>query len=249
MIAEDTNQYGMDRRDGKHLAQLLRELAKLEGLRWIRLLYCYPSYFSDELIDEIAINPKVCKYIDMPLQHISNLTLLSMNRPPRDHTERLLHTLRARIPNVALRTTFISGFPGETEAQHRELVDFCRDFQFARMGCFVYSEEDGTPAATLPDQVDPDTRQARRDELVSLQQEVGAAWAASMVGQEVDVLVDGVGEDGMFVGRTQWDAPDIDSIVLLSEGEEGTEPLQVGQMRRCVVDSAVTFDLEAHPVD
>lgn len=264
LIAEDTNQYGaswccahqqpppthtagMDRRDGKHLAQLLRELKQLEGLRWIRLLYCYPSYFSDELIDEIATNPKVCKYIDIPLQHISNLTLLSMNRPPRDHTEKLLTTLKDRIPNLALRTTFISGFPGETDAQHRELVDFCNDFRFARMGCFTYSEEDGTPAAELPEQVDQDVKQARRDELVALSQQISGEWAASLVGQEVDVLVDGYNEDGQLVGRTQWDAPDIDSLVLLSEGSG--ERLEVGQLRRCLVDAAVTFDVEAHPVD
>lgn len=189
----------------------------------------------------------MCKYIDIPLQHISNLTLLSMNRPPRDHTEKLLNTLRERIPGLALRTTFISGFPGETDAQHRELVDFCSRFKFARMGCFTYSEEDGTPAAELPDQVDPDVRQARRDELVALSQQISSEWAAAMVGREVDVLVDGVNEDGQLVGRTQWDAPDIDSLVLLSPGEG--RPLEVGQLRRCVVDAAVTFDLEAHPVD
>jgi ribosomal protein S12 methylthiotransferase len=131
----------------------LAELAKLDGLHWMRILYAYPSYFSEELIDEIANNDKVCKYIDIPLQHMSNLALLAMNRPPRGHTETLLRTLRARIPRLALRTTFISGFPGETDAQHHELVEFCRDFKFERMGAFVYSEEEGTSAAGLPDQV------------------------------------------------------------------------------------------------
>ncbi|KAL3144987.1 hypothetical protein ABBQ32_003490 [Trebouxia sp. C0010 RCD-2024] len=113
LIAEDTNQYGQDRRDGKGLAQLMHELGKLEGLQWMRILYAYPSYFTDDLIDEIAINPKVCKYIDIPLQHISNMTLLSMNRPPQEHTVKLLQKLRQRIPGLVLRTTFISGFPGD----------------------------------------------------------------------------------------------------------------------------------------
>lgn len=201
LIAEDTNQYGMDRcasprcaasaraapclggsvscspinrqtsvyisvrssgddaessacrKADQGLAELMRELSKLEGLHWIRILYAYPSYFSEELIDEIANNPKVVKYIDMPLQHISNLTLLAMNRPPRDYTQALLEKLRARIPDLALRTTFIAGFPGETEEQHRELVDFCRSFKFERMGAFVYSEEEGTPAHDFPSQV------------------------------------------------------------------------------------------------
>ena len=187
LIAEDTNQYGMDmcapsvtllltssflrdecylpavahalnvavrcRKGGPGLAELLADLAEIEGLRWIRILYAYPSYFSEELIDEIARNDKVCKYIDIPLQHMANLTLLAMNRPPRAYTEGLLRKLRARIPGLVLRTTFISGFPGETDAQHRELVDFCKSFRFDRMGAFAYSQEDGTAAYDLPDQV------------------------------------------------------------------------------------------------
>lgn len=250
LIAEDTNQYGQDRRDGKDLAVLLRELSKLEGLRWLRILYAYPSYFNDELIDEIATNPKVCKYLDMPLQHISNLTLLAMNRPPREHTLALLAKLRGRIPGLALRTTFICGFPGETDAQHRELVDFCRDFRFERMGCFGFSEEDGTPAATMAEQVPQRTRERRRDELISLQQRVGEEFAAGLVGKEVDVLVDGYNDDGWLIGRTQWDAPDVDPLVFLTDSEDpGVARLEVGQMRRCLINSNSLFDLEATPLD
>ncbi|PSC67925.1 tRNA modifying enzyme [Micractinium conductrix] len=248
----------MDRRDGKGLAQLLHELGKLEGLRWIRLLYCYPSYFSEDLIDEIANNPKpapipppqVCKYIDIPLQHIANMTLLGMNRPPQAHTLALLHKLRERIPALALRTTFISGFPGEAEAEHRELVDFCSTFKFERMGCFQYSEEDGTPAAELPEQLPAEVREARRDELISLQQRVGEEWAKTHVGQELEVLVDGFTEDGEIYGRTQWDAPDIDPIVFLTM-DDGSPlaPLDVGQLRRCRVVGTSLFDLEAVPVE
>lgn len=250
LIAEDTNQWGQDRRDGRNLATLLRELSALPGLRWIRLLYCYPSYFNDELIEEIATNPKVCKYIDMPLQHIDNLVLLSMNRPPRDHTVSLLNKLRERIPDLALRTTFISGFPGETAAQHSELVAFVKAFKFERMGCFTFSEEDGTPAADFPDQVSASTRQRRRDELVSLQQRISEGFANSLVGRVIEVLVDGEDEEGGYIGRTQWDAPDVDPIVFLAEAEDLAVPrLAVGQMRLCRVDGASLFDLDASVVE
>ena len=236
--------------DGASLAALLKELGTLPGLEWIRLLYCYPSYFDEALIAEIAANPKVCKYVDMPLQHVHNLTLLAMNRPPRAHADGLLGRLRSGIPGLALRTTFISGFPGESEAAHRELVDFCADFKFERMGAFAYSAEDGTPAAGLPDQVDPAVRAARRDELVSLQQDIGGAVAEGLVGQTLDVLIDGYDEDGALVGRTQWDAPDVDPLVFVSEPEEGSgvAPGRPGEMRRCLVTSASLFDLEATPV-
>ncbi|KAL0054101.1 hypothetical protein WJX82_003811 [Trebouxia sp. C0006] len=249
LIAEDTNQYGQDRKDGKGLAQLMHELGKLEGLQWMRILYAYPSYFTEDLIDEIATNPKVCKYIDIPLQHINNMTLLSMNRPPQEHTVKLLQKLRQRIPDLVLRTTFISGFPGETEEGHQELVEFCKEFPFQRMGAFTYSEEDGTPAAEYQDQVPQDVREARRDELVSLQQDVGQDFAESLIGCQIPVLVDSITNDGQFLGRTQWDAPDVDPMVFLSEPESNELPaLAVGQMRLCEVDGTLLFDIEAHPV-
>ncbi|MEW5308342.1 MAG: hypothetical protein WDW38_000311 [Sanguina aurantia] len=230
--AQDTNQYGQDRRDGKGLAELMAEISKLEGLDWIRILYAYPSYFTEELVNEIATNPKVCKYLDMPLQHVSNLTLLSMNRPPAAHTRSLLTKLRARIPSLALRTTFISGFPGESEEQHRELVDFCKEFKFERMGVFAYSEEQGTPASEFPSQT----------------------FAASLIGTEMDVLVDGWSDDGpeggSLVGRTQWDAPDVDPLVFLSDAAVGSgiPALEIGQMRRCKIIGNSLFDLEAVPI-
>lgn len=250
LIAEDTNQYGMDRRDGKGLAHLLRDLSEIPNLKWLRILYAYPSYFDDDLIQEIASNPKVCKYIDMPLQHISNLTLLAMNRPPQAHTLNLLQKLRDRIPDLALRTTFISGFPGESSHDHKELVEFVQEFKFERMGAFAYSEEDGTPAATYPEQLSQEEREARRDELISLQQRIGEQWAAALVGKEIDVLVDGYTEDGELYGRTQWDAPDIDNIVFLGQPEDSTNlpPAELGHMRRCRVIGNSLFDLEAVPI-
>lgn len=193
----------------------------------------------------------MCKYIDMPLQHISNLTLLAMNRPPQAHTLDLLHKLRARVPGLALRTTFIAGFPGESAADHRELVDFVADFKFQRMGAFAYSEEDGTPAALAAEQVPREVRDARRDELISLQQRVGEEAARALVGAELDVLVDGHTEDGDLYGRTQWDAPDVDNIVFVGAPAEGSgvAAAEVGQMRRCRVVGSSIFDLEAVPIE
>jgi len=190
----------------------------------------------------------------MPLQHISNLTLLAMNRPPQAHTMTLLRTLRNRIPNLALRTTFISGFPGESQVDHEELVAFVRDFKFERMGAFAYSEEDGTPAAELPEQWPQEVRDRRRDELISLQQRIGEEWARGLAGTEIDVLIDGVTEDGALFGRTQWDAPDVDNIVFINEPEDcdatksNVARAEVGQMRRCKIVGHSLFDLEAVPV-
>jgi len=255
LIAEDTNQYGMDfpktgANAGRGLAELLHALAALPGVEWIRILYAYPSYFTDELIDAIATIPQVCKYIDIPLQHISNTTLLAMNRPPRQHTEALLHKLRDRIPGLALRSTFICGFPGEREEDHRELVNFCKTFRFERLGAFVFSEEEGTPAGAYPDQLPREVREARRDEIVQTQQRLQEKFAAKRVGSTISVLVDAYDEEeGVFVGRSQLEAPDVDPCVFLHDaGLPGVPPLAIGQMRTCRVDGASLYDLTGYPV-
>ena len=220
LIAEDTNMYGMDlgpHGDPRRLADLLRELDRTLvplGLRWIRLLYCYPSYFSDDLIDAIAECPSVVKYVDMPLQHASDAVLRRMQRPSAAHHQRILQALRRRIPQVALRSTFICGTPGETAADHRQLVQYMRGERFARAGFFVYSTEDGTPMADMGARVPRPVQEARRDELVSLQQRVQEEMARALVDTEVDVMIDAV-EDGHCVGRTPWDAPEIDGQVHL----------------------------------
>jgi ribosomal protein S12 methylthiotransferase len=250
LIAEDTNMYGSDRKDGKGLATLLRDLSQIEGVCWIRLLYCYPSIWPEELVAEIARNDKVCKYVDIPLQHSDNLTLLAMNRPPAAHTRKILSMLRERIPGIALRTTFICGFPGETEQQHKALLDFVKDQRFERMGAFAYSEEEGTRAAEMEEQVAPKERRRRRDALVAAQHAIQCEWAEGMVGKEVDVLIDGVNEDGWLVGRTQWDAPDVDPCVFVGEPLEGSGVVAAapGELRRCLITGASLFDLEAYPV-
>ena len=251
LIAEDTNQWGMDLKasDGRGLAELLAALADVDGVEMIRILYAYPSYFSEELIDAIADIPQVAKYIDIPLQHITNLSLLRMNRPPRQHTEDLLYKLRERIPGLALRTTFISGFPGETEAEHEELMQFCREFKFERLGAFAYSEEDGTPAAEYPDQVEQAVRDLRRDQLIAQQQQISEDFAESRVGSEVDVIVDGFNpEFDAWVGRTSLEAPDIDPIVFIQDPKEGSglAGLEMGQIRKCKIVGTSLFDLEAN---
>jgi ribosomal protein S12 methylthiotransferase len=251
LIAEDTNQWGMDLKasDGRGLAELLEALAAVDGVEMIRILYAYPSYFSEELINAIADIPQVAKYIDIPLQHITNLSLLRMNRPPRQHTEDLLYKLRDRIPGLALRTTFISGFPGETEREHEELMQFCREFKFERLGAFAYSEEDGTPASEYPDQVEQAVRDFRRDQLIEQQQRISEDFAESRVGNEVDVIIDGFNpEFDAWVGRTSLEAPDIDPIVFIQEPKAGSgmAGLEMGQMRRCKIVGTSLFDLEAH---
>lgn len=224
-IAEDTNQYGMDfgNTDPRRLSDLLNYVARnVRQVHWVRLLYCYPSYFTDELIDAIANLDVVCKYIDIPLQHISDSVLRRMSRPGRAHTEALLRKLRHRIPNLTLRTTFITGFPGESERDHRELVQFVKDSRFNHAGFFVYSEEEGTPASEFEDQVPMDVREIRRDELTSIQQGIQEELATEKIGQVLEVIIDRI-EDGHSVGRTRGDAPDIDAQVhILQRIEPGT---------------------------
>jgi ribosomal protein S12 methylthiotransferase len=219
LIAEDTNQYGMDFGKSEHrrLSDLLRYIdTSVPQIKWVRLLYCYPSYFTEELIDAIACCRSVVPYIDIPLQHISDPVLTAMQRPSRAHTVKLLDRLRDRIPDLALRTTFITGFPGEKENDHRELVDFLREYRFTRAGVFTYSAEDGTPAALLSDQVDDEIKRSRIDELVSVQQSIQEEIAREKVGTIQDVLIDRI-DDGHSIGRCRFDAPDIDGCVHVLE--------------------------------
>lgn len=244
LIAEDTNQFGSDwgEADERRLADLLRELGELEGLHWIRLLYCYPSYFSEALVEEIANNPKVVKYIDIPLQHLSPTVLQRMRRPGAAATRELLARLRDRIPGLVLRSTFICGFPGESEAEHRELVEGARAVGFERGGAFAYSAEDGTPAAEFEGQLDEETREGRKDELMALFQEQAEEWAERQVGRELEVMVDRMeGEDA--IARTQYDALDIDGTVRIL-----ATPLAPGTVQRVRVLAAEAMDLLASPV-
>lgn len=205
LIGEDTNQYGMDfgLADRRRLEDVIRAIAAYPQVVFIRLLYTYPTVWgwSDALIDTLAETSKVTCYIDMPLQHISQDILTAMNRPPAAYTRKLLAKLRSRLPGVTLRSTFISGFPGETDAHHRELVRFVKEQRFSRCGVFVYSTEEGTPAAVMPGAVEPDVATARRDELVALQQDIQAEAAEAAVGSVLDVLVDRIEGGGPSAAR------------------------------------------------
>lgn len=240
IVAQDTTYYGLDLYGKVRLAELLRELDQLEGLDWIRLMYLYPVNFTDELIDTIADSQHILPYLDMPLQHINDTMLKRMQRRVnRDQTVELVQKLRERIPNLVLRTTFITGFPGETDAQFAELKDFVAEARFERMGVFTYSLEPGTPAEKLSDHLPEDVKSARRDELMELQQQIAFEHADSLVGYELDVIIDAeADEPGVFVGRTFADAPDIDGTVYL-EGDD----LEPGDIVPTLITSRQDYDL------
>lgn len=245
LIGQDTTSYGTDIGYGAGLSGLLRTLNKeLKDVHWLRLMYAYPSCFTDEMIKTIADSDRVVKYIDMPLQHINDQILTTMRRRvTRKEIETLLTKLRAWVPGIAIRTTFIAGTPGETDAHHNELVQFVKDFGFDMMGVFPYSPEPGTPMAKLADQIPDDVKQQRVEELMLAQQEVAFAKAKAMVGKSIDVLIDrpaGRDEEDGYVGRTQSQAPDIDSVVFLS-GEE----LHPGQLVTAKVTDYQAYDLVA----
>jgi len=240
LIAQDLTAYGRDRRDGTTLSHLLRQLVQVDGLRWIRLLYNYPRYVTDELLDTIAAEEKVCSYIDMPLQHISDRILRSMRRERDGATvRRLIGRMRERIPGVALRTAFIVGFPGESDADFAELREFVRESRFERVGVFRYSQEDGTAAATLPDQVAAAVAQRRYDALMQAQAAVATEVNGALVGSQQAVLVCGVDDRGRSYGRLPTQAPEIDGVVYL----RGSAP--VGAIVRARITAADTYDLRA----
>ncbi|MEX1096419.1 MAG: 30S ribosomal protein S12 methylthiotransferase RimO, partial [Planctomycetales bacterium] len=217
IVAQDTTYYGLDLYGEVRLVELLRELDQVEGLDWIRLMYLYPVHFSDELIDTIAGAQRILPYLDMPLQHINDVMLKRMQRRVnRAQTEELLGKLRERIPNLALRTTFITGFPGETDEQFDELREFVARARFERMGVFTYSLEPGTPAERLSGHLPEDVKEARRDELMTLQQRNAFEFGDSLVGYELDVIVDAPVEEGVWQGRTFADAPEIDGTVYVA---------------------------------
>lgn len=224
VIAQDTTRYGEDLFGKPYLAKLLKELCKIEKLRWIRMLYCYPERVTDELIDVMANEEKIVKYIDLPLQHCNAEILKSMNRRgSRESLTALLNKIRDRIPNVVLRTTFISGFPGETEEQFEELCEFAKEIEFDRLGCFPYSQEEDTPAAAFPNQLDEETKQNRADIIMEQQQLIMMRRCEKLVGTTVEVLVEGFDRiAGCWYGRTYADAPEVDGCVFFTT--DGKKP-------------------------
>ena len=219
VVAQDTTRYGEDLPGGKLLlADLLKELNKIESLKWIRVMYCYPNNFTDELIETFASLDKVCKYADLPLQHASNRLLASMNRyDTREEVEMLLAKLRKRIPGIVIRTTFIVGFPGETDADFEELKEFVEQQRFENAGVFAYSQEEGTVAGAMPNQIPDEIKQERYHELMALQAQISEEIHKDTEGQTLEVLVEGIEEDGsgLHYGRSYREAPDIDGLVFI----------------------------------
>ncbi len=246
LVAQDTTYYGIDLYGRPRLAELLCELDQVEGIEWIRVLYAYPEYISDELLETLAGARKIIPYLDLPLQHINDRILKRMiRRVDRAATEALLQRLRAQWPDLAIRTTFIVGFPGETDAEFEELKQFVADFRFERVGVFPYSREPGTPAEKLDGHLPEDVKQARVQALMQVQQEVAFAWAAAQVGQEHPVLIDGPDPEfpQHFRGRTYADAPEIDCEVRI-KGKN----LHPGDFVRAKITAADGYDLVAKAI-
>jgi ribosomal protein S12 methylthiotransferase len=246
IVAQDTTYYGTDLYGRPRLVELLRELDRVDGLEWIRTLYAYPEYISDELVETFAASKKIIPYLDMPLQHINDRVLKRMiRRVDRKASEDLLHKLRARWPDLAIRTTFIAGFPGETEAEFEELRQFVADFRFERVGVFPYSLEPGTPAEKLDGHLPEDVKQARVNAIMEVQQRVAFDWAKSQVGKEHPVVIDG--PDPEFAsharGRTCADAPEIDCAVRV-KGKN----LRAGDFVTVKITAADGYDLAGRAI-
>lgn len=241
LVAQETTLYGIDLYGKKSLHVLLKELCKIGGLRWIRILYCYPEEITDELIQVMKEEDKICNYLDIPIQHASDGVLKRMGR--RTSKQQLIDTvkkLREEIPDIALRTTLITGFPGETKEQHEELMEFVDEMEFDRLGVFNYSPEEDTPAATMPDQIEESIKEDRQAELMELQQEIAFDLAERMIGKEVIVMFEGkVADENVYVGRTYMDAPNVDGLIFVETNEE----LMSGDFAKVRITGALEYDL------
>lgn len=241
LVAQETTIYGTDLYGEKSLHRLLRELCKIDGIRWIRILYCYPEEIDDSLIQVMKEEPKICHYLDLPIQHASTEILRRMGRrTSREDLEEIIGKLRREIPDIAIRTTLITGFPGETKEQHEELMDFVDQMEFDRLGVFTYSPEEGTPAAQMEDQIPEEVKEDRQAELMELQQEIAFDLAEDMIGREVLVMIEGkVADENAYVGRTYKDAPNVDGLIFVNTDEE----LMSGDFARVKVTGAAEYDL------
>lgn len=241
LVAQETTVYGMDLYGRKSLSKLLRELCKISGIRWIRILYCYPEEIDEELIQTIKEEPKICHYLDLPIQHASDGVLKRMGRrTSKAQLVEIIGRLRQEIPDITLRTTLITGFPGETKEQHEELLEFVDEMEFERLGVFTYSQEEDTPAAGFEDQVEEEVKEDRQAEIMELQQEIVFEQAESMIGREVLVMIEGkVADENAYVGRTYRDAPNVDGLIFVNTEEE----LMSGAFARVRVTGAAEYDL------
>ena len=246
LVAQETTRYGVDLYGEKKLAQLVRSLCRIEELTWIRILYCYPEEIDDDLIRVLAEEPKVCKYLDMPIQHASDEVLRRMGRrTTRADIEQMIARLRREVPGIVLRTTMITGFPGETDEEFAEMEDFVGKMRFERLGVFPYSKEEGTVAAAMKGQVPKRVKEKRRNRIMRLQRTICAEYSESLVGRTLSVLVDGfLPEDDIFTGRTAGDAPTIDGAVFF----EGPSSLMSGDVVQVRITGAKEYDLTGEVV-
>ncbi|MEO2262286.1 30S ribosomal protein S12 methylthiotransferase RimO [Dorea sp. YH-dor228] len=241
LVAQETTLYGKDLYGEKSLSKLLRELCKINGIRWIRILYCYPEEIDDALIQVMKEEKKICHYLDLPIQHANDTILKRMGRrTSKQQLKKIVRKLRQEIPDIALRTTLITGFPGETQEQHEELMEFVDEMEFDRLGVFTYSPEEDTPAAEMSDQISEEVKQERQAELMELQQDIVFDQAEDMIGQEVLVMIEGkVADENAYVGRTYKDAPNVDGLIFINTDEE----LMSGDFAKVKVTGALEYDL------
>lgn len=241
LVAQETTLYGVDLYGKKSLPELLKRLAKISDIYWIRILYCYPEEITEELIETIATEPKVCHYLDIPIQHAADNVLKRMGRRTnQEELRRWIEKLRERIPDICLRTTLISGFPGETQEDFEDLYRFVNEMEFDRLGVFTYSQEEDTPAAEMPEQIEEEVKAARRDELMELQQAIAFEKAEDMIGRELLVMVEGkVADEDVYVTRTYRDAPNVDGYLFLNT----TANLMTGDFVKVLVTDSNEYDL------
>ncbi len=241
LVAQETTVYGKDLYGEKKLSELLHKLCKISGIVWIRLLYCYPEEITDELIETMKSEPKVCHYIDMPIQHASDRILKSMGRRTNKHQLiEIIGKLRTAMPDIAIRTTLIAGFPGETAEEHEEVMEFVDTMEFERLGVFPYSPEEDTPAAEMQEQIEESVKNDRRNAIMELQQDISMENCEKLIGKEILVMIEGkVADENAYVGRTYMDAPNVDGNIFINTDEE----LMTGDFVRVKVTKALEYDL------
>ena len=251
VIAQDTTKYGIDIYGKSKLAELLEKLTKVEGIKWIRFLYAYPEGITDELIEVVAKNEKIANYFDIPIQHISNTVLKRMNRKTsKEQIENLLNKIREKIPNVVLRTSLIVGFPGETKQDFEELLAFVKQAKFDKLGTFMYSKEDGTPAEKLPNQIHGNTKKARYNQIMKAQQEISKELQNEKLGKTYEVLVEDMSFDGKyFIGRTMQDVPEMDGIVYIKNGTDKKPEDIVNHFINCKATDVSDYDVIAEIIE
>ena len=245
LIAQDVTNYGRDLYGEPRLAELVRKVCRVDGIRWVRLMYCYEDRITDELIEVMATEPKVCHYIDIPIQHASDGVLKAMRRRSTEESIKdTINRLKAAIPDIHIRTTLIVGFPGETEKDFDKLLDFVEEMRFARLGVFAYSQEENTEAGEMENQIEEDIKQERLDAVMRRQLDISLEYNKEKVGKELEVLVEEADEDGSYIGRTQYDAPEIDNSVIFTSERE----LKAGDIVRVLVEDAFDYDLVGREV-